>query len=181
MELCEFQKIDPSNGLIYPWLTHPALDEIGKWDMSDKIIWQWGSGLGDLWLAKKGAVLHSVERNSEWYNKCYERAVEARASIIFYPRFVNEGSGHEQEYTFIPEWIRPDIFIVDDAYRYECILKAIEHKPCTLIIDNWQQDYVFICPAAEEALKDYEGQLYVQPDHQNHEGRPWTTAIFHLK
>lgn len=182
MELCEFQIIDPSNGLVMPWLTHPALDQISKWDMSDKIVWMWGAGRGDFWLAKRCKQLHVVERVSLWIidNKMNDLYTSC-GNILYYYRSCNEGCGDENMYCEIPEAIKPDIFIVDDAYRYECILKALEYKPCTLIVDNWQQDYVFICPAAEDVMKDYEGQFYVQPDHKNHEGRPWTTAIWHLK
>lgn len=178
-ELCFGQKIDPATGYVMPWFTHGALDEIAETDWSDKVVWQWGAGLGDTWIAKKCKRLYSVERNPEWIIKA--RSIGHSENIEYIHRSCNDCSGMQDYYCEIPEDIRPDIFIVDDAYRYECIVKALEYKPCILIVDNWQQDFVFICPAAEEALKDYEGKFFIQPDHKDHEGRPWQTAIFYLK
>lgn len=181
MELCFGQRIDDENGLIMPWLTHGALDAIKKMDLSDKVVWMWGSGMGDMWLAKRCKELHVVERVQEWIYKNLElTTANGVSNLFYYYRPCNEGSGAQDMYCEIPEGIRPDVIIVDDAYRYECILKALEHSPCILIVDNWQQDYVFICPSAEVVLKDVESKIYRQHDHTNHEGNPWQTLIAQL-
>lgn len=173
MELSFGQRIDLENGLVESWFTHGALDEIKKHDLSDKVIWMWGAGMGDAWLAKRCKELHIVERDHNWL-------INQAIGVKYYHRPCNEGSGSQDMYCEIPPDVRPDVFIVDDAYRYEAILKALEYKPCTLIVDNWQQDYVFICPSAEDALKDYNRRLFIQADHTDHEGRPWCTAMFEI-
>lgn len=180
MELCEFQKIDPGNGLVFPWLTHPALNEICTWELKDKKVLEYGAGLSTLWWADKCKEVYSIEANEEWYIKINANK-PSNVGISYRP--CNEGDQTKINfYTSIPSDYIPDIVVVDGILRYECILKALTlRRPLTLIVDNWQQDYIFICPAAEEALKDFAGQYFVQPDHKNHEGRPLTTAIWHLK
>ncbi len=184
-ELYDFQRIDTTNGLIEPWLTHPALDEIKRWDLYHKNIWEWGSGMSTIWWAFYCKHIWSIEANSEWFKNTEDSinllGLTRKATIIL--REFNEGDQeHVPDYTSIPNSFRPDIVVVDGILRYECILKALTlPRPLTLIVDNWQQDYVFICPAAEEALRDYSGQIYLQPDHKDHEGKPWQTGIWQLK
>lgn len=177
------QKIDESNGLIMPWFTHGLLDEVSKMDLSDKNILMFGSGMGDRWLAARCKSLYCVERNQEWYEKGLVEVGNHSVNNLHYIfRPCNEGSGMQDYYTEVPSGIMFDVVIVDDAYRYECILKALEMpRPLTLIVDNFMQDYVFICPAAVEALKDFDGKYFIQPDHKDHEGNPWKTAIWQLK
>jgi hypothetical protein len=55
-------------------------------------------------------------------------------------------------------------------------------RPFVLIVDNWFQSYVFICPAAVELLKDFEQQIFEQADHTDNDGvNKWKTAIFYIK
>lgn len=180
MELSEFQKIDPSNGICYPWLTHPALAEICKWDLKDKKVLEFGAGISTLWWGNKCKEVYSIEANQEWF-LLIQKELPSNAYISYRP--CNEGDQSKVDfYTSVPTDFNPDIVIVDGILRYECILKALTlQRPLILIVDNWQQDKVFICPAAEEVMKEYEGHFYIQPDHKDHEGRPWQTAIWYLK
>lgn len=179
-ELCFGQKIDPENSLVMPWFTHPALDEICKWDLKNKKVLEYGAGASTLWWGNKCKEVYSIEANSDWF-LIVNNQKPLNVGISFRP--CNEGDQtYIDFYTSIPSDFIPDIVVVDGILRYECILKALAlPRPLILIVDNWQQDYVFICPAAEEAMRGFVGQFYVQPDHKDHEGRPWTTAIWHLK
>jgi hypothetical protein len=104
-----------------------------------------------------------------------------KAKIIL--RECDDCSGRDEFYTEVPEGFVPNIVIVDDAYRYECIVKALTlPRPFVLIVDNWFQSYVFICPAAVELLKDFEQQIFEQADHTDNDGvNKWKTAIFYIK
>ncbi len=183
--LSDFQRFDPTNNLVEPWLTHPALDVIKGWDLSDKKVLEWGAGLSTLWWADKCKHVIAIEADGKWFADINDRLLQSglkhKVDLIYRP--THEGDQTRIEfYTETPAWFRPDIVVVDGVLRYECILKALTlDRPLMLIVDNWQQDYVFICEAAEEALKGFTGNVYVQPDHTNHEGRPWATAIFYIE
>jgi hypothetical protein len=183
--LSDFQKFDQSNNLVYPWLTHPALEVIEKWDLADKLVLEWGSGLSTIWWADKCKFVVSIEAEPNWHARIVElknsHGLQDKAQLIY--RNVHEGDQTKIDfYTDVPAWYKPNIVVVDGVLRYECILKALTlPRPLVLIVDNWQQDYVFICPAAEDALNGFTGNVYVQPDHKDHEGRPWATAIFNVE
>lgn len=183
--LCDFQRFDPTNNLVEPWFSHGSLDVIKTWDLKDKKVLEWGSGLSTLWWADKCKEVMSIEANQGWFENVYklllEKGLKDKVELIY--RNCNEGDQTKIDfYTEVPAWYTPDIVVVDGILRYECILKALTlPRPLTLIIDNWQQDYIFICPAAEKALEGFTGNVYVQPDHTHHEGRPMATGIWHLK
>lgn len=183
--LCDFQRFDPTNNLVEPWLTHGALDEIKTWDLENMNILEWGSGLSTAWWADKCKHVFAIEANRDWFNQVnnllyINNAFKTKATLVY--RNVNEGDQTKVEfYTDIPAWYKPDIVVVDGVLRFECIQKALTlPRPLKLIVDNWQQDRIFICPAAEDLLKDFPGNIFLQPDHKDHEGRPWQTGIWLL-
>jgi hypothetical protein len=187
MELSFGQRIDPENGLVESWFTHRALDAIKAINLSDKVVWMWGSGLGDAWLSKRCKKLYVVERVEEWVHKnIHTLGVNGITNVEYIHRPCDDCSGHDAMYCDIPEGVDADVIIVDDAYRYECIVKAIEYSKerfqgIILIVDNWMQSYVFMCPAAEELLKPYQSQIFEQEDHLDNDGiNKWKTAIFYL-
>jgi predicted O-methyltransferase YrrM len=96
-------------------------------------------------------------------------------------RAVNEGDQNKVDfYTFVPD-IDFNIIVVDGILRNECLqhaIKLLSKKGGIIIADNWQQDFVWLSPAAEDLMKPYERKIFVQPDHTNHEGNAWKTAIF---
>jgi hypothetical protein len=183
IQLYEWQKRDEENGLIMSWLTHDSLDAIKKINMTNKVVLSFGAGYGDAWLANRCKKLYVVERYEEWIIKASEICgMNGISNIEYLHRPCNDSSGFDEMYCAIPEGVSPDVIIVDDAYRYECIVKALSLKrSLTLIVDNWDQDYVFICPAAEEILEPFKKEIYPQKDHINHEGNCWKTLIAHIQ
>lgn len=181
MELSFGQRVDKETGLVQSWFTHGCLDWIKQQDWSNKIVWMFGAGLGDVWLSKRCKELHVVERNAEWIYKAQMMAAPNGVNNLFYyHRPCDDCCGHDKEYCEIP--IEVDVVINDDAYRYEVIEKAlILPRPLTLVVDNWMQDYVFYCPKGEELLKDFEQKIFEQHDHKDHEGNKWKTAVFFIK
>lgn len=183
-ELCFGQKIDPKTWHLFPWFTHGALDVLDEMDLSDKNILEWGSGSSTVWFAAKAKSVVSIEANSKWYGdvirELNQHNLFHKVSLIL--RKTNEGDQSKIDYyTEVPEGFKPDIVVVDGILRYECILKALTlPRPFILIVDNWQQDYVFMCPSAEVALNGYSCRKFIQPDHTEHEGNPWCTAIFEI-
>ena len=179
-ELSFGQRIDAENGLVECWFTHGALDWIKQQDWTDKIVWMFGAGLGDAWLAKRCKKLYVVERNQEWLmrmnNFCHLNHI---TNIEYVYRPCNDCNGMDEMYCDIP--FHADVVINDDAYRYEVIEKALTlPRPLILVVDNWMQDYVFLCPKGEEILKNFKQEIYPCTTHTDHEGNCWKTAIFHL-
>jgi len=150
-----------------------------------------GAGKGDYWLAKRCKSLCIVERNLEWIPQTLESAIgiqlmlKVRLNYVYRP--CNDSSGMDEMYCEIPEGFVPDIIINDDAYRYEvCVMaeKYFKEKEGggILITDNWQQSYVFMCPAAAELLNPYEVHIHEQSDHFDNDGiNKWKTAIHFIK
>jgi hypothetical protein len=72
---------------------------------------------------------------------------------------------------------------VDGIWRYEMLQWALDHfkgRGGLLIADNWQQDYVWISPPAEDLMSKYTIHKFIQPNHINHEGRPWQTVYWEI-
>ena len=92
MELSFGQKYD-DNGLVMPWFTHGALDEIKSMDLSDKNVLMFGAGLGDAWLAKRCKSLTVIERNEDWLYKAAENCGRNGAFVNYIHRPCNDSDG----------------------------------------------------------------------------------------
>lgn len=186
-ELCEWQILDDSNGLVMPWLTHPALNWIKEQDWSDKNVIMFGAGLGDCWLSKRCKSLTVVERNIEWLNKAHGYALANGATEISYiHRPCNDSDGKAEYYCEIPSDKVYDVIINDDAYRTEICETAVsyfkEKGEGILVCDNWVQSFVWISPKAQEIMQPYENLIFEQSNHTNNDGvNKWKTAIFFIK
>ncbi len=184
-ELCEWQKIDEETGVCFPWFTHPCLEVIKKWDLSDKVIMEWGGGASTVWWALKSKKVYSVDHNIEWFDRMSQELYERGLNSKYLMNLINTSEGDQSEnrdaYVKCYHNTLFNICVVDGVHRYECAEYAVKVlKPEILIIDNHQQDFVFICPKLDELLVGVRMERFVQPDHTNHEGRPWATAIFYL-
>lgn len=188
-ELCFGQRYDPELGILEPWYTHGALDKIKSWDLSDKEVVEWGSGFSTVWWAKKTKKVYSVDHNEDWFMKVdmmlVRNGIESKSRLYCVHTKEGDQSGKRDTYvqflTRFHEEVKPNICIVDGIHRYECAEYAIKVlKPEILIIDNHQQDYVFMCPALDELTKGIRMERFIQPDHTDHSGNPWATAIFYL-
>jgi len=185
MEMCFGQRIDESLGILEPWYTNPAMDRIKQMDLSDKVVMEWGGGYSTVWWAVKAAITYSVDHNIEWAGRVSEllliSGVAGKATIDFIQ--THEGDQSENRDMYVKRYpdIKPNICIVDGIHRYECAEYAVKHfKPELLIIDNHQQDYVFMCPSLDILLEGVKMERFIQPDHKDHSGNPWATAIFYL-
>ncbi len=198
-QLCFGQRYDEELGILEPWYTNPAMDVIKTWDLSDKIVMEWGMGSSTKWWAKKAKLVLGVDHNYEWFEKVsndlYTNGLIGKVNISYIK--THEGDNSEQRDNYIEHWRKineliiegtefnpvphPNICIVDGIHRYECAEYAVKVlKPEILIIDNHQQDYVFMCPALDELLKGVKMERFIQPNHTDHSGNPWATAIFYL-
>ena len=185
-QLVDWQIVDKENDLVMPWFTHSSLQAIKGIDLSDKIVVQLGAGLGDAWLASRCKHLYCVERSHDWLIRANTYATNRNIfnlTYIYVP--INDGSDLDKEYIgTIPEEF--DVLINDDAYRSEVCQFAVDYftkkeNGGIFIVDNWQQDFVWLSPRSEELLLPFEHTIYPQPDHSQNEIERWKTAIFYIK
>lgn len=180
-ELVEWQRLSPKNGMIQCWWTHPILDEIETWDWKNKKILEFGAGRGTAWLRERSKWVDSIEANMEWaelVNKeCEEQNI--KNGELFAKQIADGIPELKDEYfDLIPKRKKYDIVTIDGIYRTEAIEWAINHfkgRDGLMIIDNLDQDYVWISPKAMELIEPYESKVYIQLEHTNHEGKPWNT------
>lgn len=184
VDLVEWQKVAP-NGLVYPWWTHPFLDLLETWDLKDKTWLEFGAGRSTAWLRSKCKFVASIEANLEWAAQagrdCYESG--RTNGVIKCENDLPDGvQERKQEYfDLIPDGEVFDIISVDGIWRNECLQWALDHfkgRGGILIADNFDQDFVWISPAADELMKPYRENIFYQPGHTNHEGKPWNTRYW---
>lgn len=172
-------RLDPDLGILMPWLTGPALDEIAQWDMADKVVLEWGGGVSTLWWSRRCREVYTIEAHADWCAWIRQTAAERGiGNVQVFERWPDP----TEAYVALPVGCRPDIAVVDGSLRTECLEAAVRTfpRPLTVICDNWQQSYVYIDPVAEAMMSDYAGAFYLQSDHTDHDGRPWQTAIWRL-
>lgn len=183
--LVEWQRIDPENGLVEPWLTWPFMDWVKGEDWSDKNVIMFGAGLGDAWLAKKCKYLTVVERNEDWLVKAAEYAGNNGSFVNYLHRPCNDSDGKAEYYCQIPDDRSYDVIINDDAYRTELCQVAIDYfiqkkDGGIFVCDNFNQDFVWRSPKAIEIMSPYSEKevAFYQPGHINHEGNSWNTRFW---
>ena len=185
-ELVEWQIVDEDNGLVMPWWTEPFLKELKNWDLSNKTWLEFGGGRSTAWLRQKCLWVDTIESNSEWahqaINDCNISGLyNGRINCKDLPDGIQERKS--EYFDLIPTDKKYDIISVDGIWRYECLQWALDHfkdDGGIIIADNWQQDYVWISPVAEELMKSYNIYKFVETRHTNHEGRPWNTTYWKI-
>lgn len=164
----EWQHICPDTGLVMPWYTKPALDEIVTWDLKDKRVFEYGCGASTLWWAAKCKSVRGVEYNEEYAAELWSRFIH------------NIGIAHfieERDYVNHIKIIgrNSDIIIIDGSFRDACVPVALEClKPGgKLIFDNWMQ------PEVEMQQQETQDIVLALPHEiYKQEGHPyWQTLI----
>lgn len=184
-KVAEWQWLDESCGLWYPWYTLPALEEISKWDLKEKVVLEYGGGKSTLWWREKAKKVVTVEANESWLKMIDHElrgARESNCTLLYCP--INEGDQLRKfEYINAADPLNHsyDIVVVDGILRTECLEKGISllsERGGKIIADNFDQSYVWISPKAIEIMQPYKAEYHVQRDHTNHDGKPWQTVIF---
>ena len=185
-ELVEWQIRSPKNGMVMCWWTHPILELIETWDWKDKNVLEFGAGRGTAWLRERSKWVDSIEADLDWGRQaqmdCHEYGLNN--GWVYAKQLPDGVQGVQQEYfSMIPNNKQYDIITIDGIYRTEAIDWAINHfkgREGLLILDNLDQDFVWISPKAMELLDPYEGEIFIQPNHINHEGKPWNTRYYKI-
>ncbi len=185
--LVEWQKVAP-NGLVYPWWTHPFLDVLETWYLKNVTWLEFGAGRSTAWLRSKCKWVDSVEANVVWLPLIYEECANNRlnnGNLLHQDKNLPDGVQGTQHLYFdlIPKETKYDIISVDGIWRTESLQFAINHfkgREGIIVVDNMDQDFVWISPSADELMKPYEVEIFIQPGHINHEGKPWNTRYYKI-
>jgi predicted O-methyltransferase YrrM len=184
--LVQWQRFDPTNGLIMPWFTHPFLEVLETWDLHNKRILEFGSGYSTMWWRQKSAYTVSIESNEEWASKIREYCedYDLDRGEIHLAKF-NEGSGLDKPYLATVPDKKYDIIIIDGIYRTRCCEWAIDylksHGGGIIIADNFNQSFVWVDPEALEIMAPYEMNAFIQQDHTDNDGiLKWQTCFWKI-
>jgi hypothetical protein len=128
----EGKSVDAS-GKPIPWFTYPAIDYIRQLDLSEKTIFEWGSGFSTLFWSARAKYVISVETDPLWYSILKPRLTSNCELVLV-------GPGVEQYASLINNRNKFDVIIVDGIgeSRAACSKAAIPNlRPGGLIIlDN---------------------------------------------
>jgi hypothetical protein len=143
-----------------PWFTYPAIEALRNWDLSDKRVFEYGSGYSTLFWASRAKEVVSVEHNRSWYEKIVKLA-PPNVRMLLAP--IDDGNDPEptpatrEQFKNYAEAIdgRFQVIVVDgyarSRVRYQCAQAALPHLDTNglVILDN--SDWL---PASAMFLRD---------------------------
>ena len=131
-----------------PWLNLGAISFLKQWLSSDDNVFEWGSGRSTIWFAQKVKCIHSVEHDSNYFDRLCEIVKDMRLGNIIpisqpLHTHMTQTSGHisnkkyEMSIADFPE-NHFDLVVIDGRRRRLCLELSISHvKPGGIIcLDN---------------------------------------------
>lgn len=95
-----------------PWYTYPAIEFINQLDLSDKYVFEWGSGNSSIYYSNVAKEVISVESDKYWYD-IVKRYPRSNGKVIFR----NE---HDYPNVICDLGRKFDIIIIDGLKRVIC-------------------------------------------------------------
>lgn len=119
------------NGEPIPWYTYPAIEYIKQIDISDKRIFEFGSGNSSLFWASLAKEVVSIEEDGSWYQSRLEQK-KMNMRIIFEENNENYASSILKEEGLF------DVIIIDGKVRDMCCKAALQKikENGLIILDN---------------------------------------------
>jgi len=128
-----------------PWFTYPAIEAIKNWDLSDKRVFEYGSGFSTLFWASRAKEVVSVEHNRSWYEKIAGIAPpNVRLTLAPIDEIENPTEKTFKQFEAYAGAIdeRFQIIVIDgyarSRVRYQCARAALPHLDANglIILDN---------------------------------------------
>lgn len=161
-----------ANGEKIPWMTYPAVKYLQSLDMSQMMVFEWGSGHSTVFFAQRAQQVYSVENSQPWYQKVTKMVDDhglTNSTVYF--------ETHPEKYVNAVE--NPnclfDILVVDAAHRRACLEKAKTFckKNGFIILDNAEKyddiESIFSKNEYYHILFEGYGPIHAQP---------WQTKVF---
>jgi hypothetical protein len=152
----------------YPWYTKPCVQWIDSLDLTERSIFEFGVGESTKWYLERGAFVHGVETNHDWWLK----AVNAGAEVQLISNPAEYATACYSEF---------DIIVVDGINRDECVFESLYHlkQGGFMIIDNYMQPSVEMnWPKTKKIVEDIYAAgpssitIFKEPDHYD-----WQTLV----
>jgi hypothetical protein len=161
------ESIDKYNQPI-PWYTYPAIEYIKQLDVSDKTVFEYGSGNSTLFWAQRSKTVVAVEDNAEWYEKL--RNVMPSNVEYHLLRDEKEYVNAIERYPF-----KFGLIAIDGSHRYECAQAAVRRLKSDglIILDNsdWRERTSQLLRDADLIEVDMSGFGPINP-------YTWTTSFY---
>jgi hypothetical protein len=128
----EGRSMDPQGNPL-PWYTFPAVDYLDGLDLSDKRVFEYGSGQSTLWWAERCKELTSVEHDRKFFDGMNSRGqINARYICAECMRDYVQRLNTPQ-----------DVIVIDGVDREECAKRALQFLAGggMIILDNSQVEY----------------------------------------
>lgn len=162
------------DGNVIPWYTYPAIEYISKFDLSEKWIFEYGSGNSSLFWASMAKKVVSVDNNELWYEFISKQApvnldLSLQRNMDDYINYIDKFN------------VKFDVIIIDGAYRYETTNKALSAISETglIIFDNSDRAIGF--EEYSKATKLLRNSGFIQVDMSGFgplNYYTWTTSLF---
>lgn len=112
-----------------PWFTYPAIEYLNKLDISNKSVFEWGSGHSSIYFSHKASTITSIESNQEWFKYIKGKKLKNHQ--------IHKHQG-EDYYKAILGYNNFDIIIIDGDKRAKCAEYAIDkiNSDGLIILDN---------------------------------------------
>jgi len=113
-----------------PWFTYPAIEALKTWELSDKVVLEYGSGYSTLFWATRCRSVISIEHDKAWFEKIGE-LMPANVDLRLRPLEIYA----EVDGAF-------DVIVIDGyaekRMRYNCARASLPHlnKGGLVIVDN---------------------------------------------
>jgi len=122
-----------NNNQPIPWFTYPAIEYLDQFDLTGKLVYEWGSGHSSLFFARKGCSVYSIEHDKEWFEQVQTKLLPNQHLYLKEPTvedYVNSIESLKLKY---------DIILIDGGlFRYECAQIASKYlaEGGMIILDN---------------------------------------------
>jgi len=120
-----------SDKQIVPWYTYPAIEYLLQFDLSNKSVFEWGSGGSSLFFSKRAKNVCSVENDSKWF----ENINKYKCKNLSLKLVVKEEDYAKSITVFNQKF---DIIVIDAIQRFECASIACKflNETGMIILDN---------------------------------------------
>jgi hypothetical protein len=135
---CSFMKREAldKKGLPLPWLTYPAIEYLTQFDLSQRIIFEYGSGNSSLFWASRAKEVISIESDPIWFSKIRKSCPPNLRLLL---------ATEEEEYisSIAREGNKFDLIVIDGKWRNNCmrICSSFLNDEGIIILDNSDRHY----------------------------------------